>query len=315
MDIISEMLQSEFGKIHAKFKTVSIIHLQDLQKELTTWQQDGMISKKFYEQNYGQFVFHSPTTLPKARSIIVIGIPQKVTRIEFFNNGKRYQTIIPPTYIFSQVRSTCKEILSKTLKSKGYSAERAIIPMKLLAAKSGLGKYGKNNLCYVDGMGSYTRLEAFYTDYEFSTDDWCEKQLMKACTSCSLCRHACPTHCIPSDRILIHADQCLTYFNENLGDFPASIPKQSHNALIGCMHCQIVCPENKKYFAYNQETITFTEEEISRILHNTPRESIPQNLAKKLNDLNLYEDYPELPRNFTVLIDKKNTEDHFEQDP
>ncbi len=309
MDIISEMLQSEFGKIHAKFKTVSIIHLQDLQKELTTWQQDGMISKKFYEQNYGQFVFHSPTTLPKARSIIVIGIPQKVTRIEFFNNGKRYQTIIPPTYVFSKVRATCKDILLKILGNKGYTVDRAILPMKLLAVKSGLGKYGKNNLCYVDGMGSYARLEAFYTDYEFPTDDWYEKQLMNACTSCSFCSKACPTQCIPNDRILIHADHCLTYFNENIEDFPALVPKQSHNALIGCMHCQIICPQNKKHFAYNPDTITFTEEELSWILQNTPRENIPQNLAKKLKDLDMYEDYPELPRNFTVLIEKQNSEE------
>jgi epoxyqueuosine reductase len=180
--------------------------------------------------------------------------------------------------------------------------------MKLLAVKSGLGKYGKNNLCYVDGMGSYTRLEAFYTDYEFPTDDWGEKELMKSCTSCSLCHHACPTQCIPSDRILIHADHCLTYFNENIGDFPESIPKQSHNAIIGCMHCQIICPQNKKFLKFNQDTITFTEEEISCILQKTPRENIPQTLAKKLVDLDIYEDYLELPRNFTVLIDKEHSE-------
>jgi epoxyqueuosine reductase len=309
MRTITDMLQSEFTKLQAKFRTVSIGHIKDLQTELTRWQREGFITKKFYEQNYSQFVFHPSATLTNAHSIIVLGIPQKVTRIEFFNNGKRYHTILPPTYIFSPVRAACKEILSKILGKKGYSVDRAILPMKLLAVKSGLGKYGKNNLCYVDGMGSYTRLEAFYTDYEFPVDNWYEKELMKSCSSCSLCQHTCPTQCIPNDRILIHADHCLTYFNENIGVFPPSIPKQSHNALIGCMHCQIVCPQNKKYLEYNQNTITFTEEEISCILQKTPRENIPQTLAKKLIDIDIYEDYPELPRNFTVLIDKKNAED------
>jgi epoxyqueuosine reductase len=303
---ITEKLQLEFNKLHAKFRTVSIIHLKDLQTELATWQRDGLISKKFYEQNYGQFLFQPPKTLQNARSIIIIGVPQKVTHIEFFNKGKRYQTIIPPTYIFTKVRAASKDILTKVLGKKGYSVDRAIVPMKLLAVKSGLGKYGKNNLCYVEGMGSYTRLEAFYTDYEFPTDDWYEKELMASCSSCSLCQQACPTQCILSDRILIHADQCLTYFNENIGDFPPSIPQQSHNALIGCMHCQIVCPQNKKYFGFNTDTITFTEEEISCILQKTPREHIPQTLAKKLVELDMYEDYPELPRNLAVLINKKN---------
>ncbi len=302
---MSEQLQLEFGKIQAKFKTISIEHLKELQAELTGWQKDGFITKKFFEQNYSQFVFNPPTTLTNAHSIIVIGIPQKVTRIEFFNKDKQYQTIIPPTYIFSKTRAICNEILSKTLGKKGYSISRAILPMKLLAVRSGLGTYGKNNLCYVDGMGSYTRLEAFYTDYEFPTDDWSEKKLMKSCTTCSLCQHECPTKCIPSDRILIHADHCLTYYNENLGDFPASVSTQAHNALIGCMHCQTICPQNKQYYGFNHETIIFTDEDLSYILQNTPRENIPPTLAKKLIDLDMYEDYPELPRNFTVLIHKK----------
>jgi epoxyqueuosine reductase len=304
MKTITDVLQSEFGKIHAKFRTVSIIHLKDLQAEINEWKRNGLITEKFYEQNYGQFSFQPPTTLQNARSIIVIGVPQKIIPVEFFHKWKRYQTVIPPTYVYSEIRATCKEILSRILGKKGYSVERAILPMKLLAVKSGLGKYGKNNICYVDGMGSFTRLEAFYTDYEFPTDDWCEKEIMESCTTCSLCQNACPTQCIPKERFLIHADHCLTYFNENEGNFPPSIPVQSHNALIGCMHCQIVCPQNKKFLEYNRNVIGFTEEEISCILRKTSREQIPQSLAKKLVDINLYEDYPHLQRNFTVLMNK-----------
>ncbi len=188
MEPIVDMLQSEFETLQANFKTVSINHLKDLQTELTTWQHDGLITKKFYDQNYGQFLFHPPEMLQNARSIIIIGVPQKISKVKFIHNGTQYQTYIPPTYIYSEIRAACKEILSKILGKKGYSVERAILPMKLLAVKSGLGKYGKNNLCYVDGMGSFTRLEAFYTDYEFPTDDWGEKEIMNSCKNCSLCR-------------------------------------------------------------------------------------------------------------------------------
>jgi len=302
MSTVIDLLHAEFDSLHAKFKTTSIIHLKELATELTAWQRDGFITEKFYEQNYGLFIFHPPETLQHARFIIVIGIPQKITPIEFFYHGKRFQTIIPPTYIFSEIRGACAEILSRVLGEKGYAVERAILPLKLLGVKSGLGKYGKNNLCYVDGMGSYTRLEAFYTDYEFPSDDWGEKELMPSCTTCSLCQQACPTHCIPKIRVLIHADQCLTYFNENDGDFPSSIPKQSHNAIIGCMHCQTVCPQNKKYFRYNPGIVSFTEEETTHILQKTPRESLPQALAKKLENLNLYDDYSHLNRNLAVLM-------------
>jgi len=304
MSSVIDILQSEFGKLHAHFKTLSIIHLKDLQRELNAWQHDGLITKNFYEQNYGQFVFHPPETLQNARSIVIVGIPQKITNIEFFYKGKQYQIIIPPTYIYSEIRTVCKEILSRILEKKGYSIERAILPMKLLAVKSGLGKYGRNNLCYVDGMGSYTRLEAFYTDYEFPTDDWQEKEIMKSCTNCSLCRQACPTHCIPQDRILIHAEHCLTHLNENEGDFPPWLPLQSHNALVGCMHCQIACPQNKFFLKINKKAINFTEEEILFILQKTPREHIPKTLAKKLIDLDFDEYYPLLERNLRALMNK-----------
>ena len=304
MEPIVDMLQTEFETLQANFKTVSINHLKDLQTELTTWQRDGLITKKFYDQNYGQFLFHPPEMLQNARSIIIIGVPQKINKVNFIHNGTQYQTIIPPTYIYSEIRASCKEILSKILGKKGYSVERAILPMKLLAVRSGLGKYGKNNLCYVDGMGSLTRLEAFYTDYEFPTDDWGEKEIMKACKNCTLCQHACPTHCIPRDRVLIHADQCLTYFNENEEDFPSSVPAKSHNALVGCLNCQTICPADRKYLQFNSQTIDFTEEEISLILQKTPREGIPRTLAKKLIDLDMDEYYPLLQRNLTVLMNK-----------
>jgi len=304
MKTVTEVLHSEFSKLHAKLRTVSIIHLKDLQAEINEWKRNGLITEKFYEQNYGDFIFQPPATLPNACSVIVIGVPQKIIPVEFFHNGKQYQTVIPPTYVYSEVRTTCTDILSRILGKKGYSVDRAILPLKLLAVKSGLGKYGKNNICYVDGLGSFTRLQAFYTDYEFPIDDWHEKEVMESCTACSLCQNACPTHCIPKERFLIHADRCLTYLNENKGDFPTWVTVQSHNALVGCMYCQIVCPQNTKFLPLNEQTINFSEEETSIILQKTPRDHLPKALAEKLIRLDLDEYYSLLERNLTVLMNK-----------
>jgi len=304
METITNMLKSEFDKLHAKFKTVSIIHLKELEKEINEWKQKKLITESFFKQNYGEFTFQSPKSLRNAQSIIIIGIPQKITSVNFFHNGKKYKTVIPPTYIYSKIRANCKEILSHILQKNGYSVDRAILPLKLLAVKSGLGKYGKNNICYVNGMGSFTRLEAFYTDYEFPIDNWHEKKFMESCKTCSLCKNACPTHCIPEERFLIHANHCLTYFNENIKDFPDWISFKSHNALVGCMQCQIVCPYNKNFLQINENIVNFSEEETSFILQKTPKEKISSALAKKLADLNLDEYYSLLSRNLTVLMNK-----------
>ncbi len=60
----------------------------------------------------------------------------------------------------------------------------------------------------------------------------------------------------------------------------------------------------EQYFGFNQDTITFTEEEIACIFRKTPKEQIPQPLAKKLVYLNLYDDYTHLHRNLAVLMEK-----------
>lgn len=198
----------------------------------------------------------------------------------------------------------CMNILERAFEKTGYTIIKATLPLKLLAVRSGLGSYGRNNICYVEGMGSFHRLKAFYTDYPFPIDDWHEKKMIDRCMSCSLCSQACPTQCITLERFLIHAEQCLTYFNENEKEFPKWIDPRSHNALVGCMKCQLVCPENRAVVHLKERGATFSEEETSMILRETPLEGLPATLVSKLRRFNIDEYYSVLPRNLAVLLKK-----------
>jgi len=302
MKTIPNLLQSELDMIHAQFRTVSTDHLSELSEDILQWKSDGLITEKFFQQNYGDFRFQPPAEIPDARSIIIIAIPQKSIPLIFQYKGKHYDTLIPPTYVYASIRATCQEMLRKVLKKTNHSVALAPLPLKLLAVRSGLGRYGRNNICYVDGMGSFVRLQGFYTDYEFDADSWQEKEMMKQCTECSLCRQACPMKCIPDDRVLIHADHCLTYLNENEGDFPKGLNPKAHHAIVGCMRCQQVCPQNKSVVHLKERPIVFSEEETTMILQKTPRDKISPSLSKKLLDLNLDEYYVLLSRNLSVLM-------------
>ncbi|DAC73357.1 MAG TPA: FeS-binding protein [Thermoplasmata archaeon] len=304
MRLTADILTSEFGKIQARFRTISIDHLEDLHKELFEWKHKRIITESFFTQNYGDFRFQIPDEIPDAQSIVIIALPQKMHPLDFLINGKHYQTIIPPTYVYNSVRNTCKEILTKELKKTNHSVVRAILPMKLLAVRSGLGEYGKNNICYVDGMGSFARLEGFYTDHRFPSYDWQEKKVMERCTSCILCQQNCPTHCIPTDRFLIHAEHCLTYFNENKEEFPSWVDRRCHHALVGCMRCQMVCPQNRSVIVSKEQPVIFSEEESAMILNKTPRENISETLSAKLISLDINEYYPLLSRNLSVIKNK-----------
>jgi len=304
MNSMVETLTSEFGALQARYRTVSVAHVEELKEELERWKQEGIIGKKFYEQNYGFFEFGIPKMPVQPQSIIIIAIPQGIISLAWHYHGKTHQVVLPPTYRYSSDRARCLELLSRVFQREGCSAMRAGLPCKLLAVRSGLGRYGRNNLCYVEGMGSFVRLEAFYTDYVFPNDDWQEKKPLERCARCTLCMNACPTHCIPSERFLVHADQCLTYFNEFKDPFPPWVNPRWHNALVGCLRCQEVCPENRAVIHRREEGVTFSESETNLILQGTPKEQLPPDLVSKLQGLNMAEYYSVLPRNLAVLLKK-----------
>ena len=53
--------------------------------------------------------------------------------------------------------------LKKFLLSENYKiVEVSDIPLKRLAVQSGMAVYGRNNICYIDGMGSNFSFIAYY---------------------------------------------------------------------------------------------------------------------------------------------------------
>ena len=302
MTVIFDNLTFEFEKYSSRFRNVSTIHLPELKEGIDRLRQEENISEKFYAEIQSYFHFEVPAVLPTAKSIIIIAVPQKLTLLSFIFNGKNHELVVPPTYIYGEVVDTCKMILGKVLEGTKSRIASAALPKKLLAVRSGLGKYGRNNICYVEGMGSFHRLEAFYTDYLFGEDNWQEKKVMESCNNCFNCEHSCPTKSITTERFLIYAEKCLTRLNENEGNFPQWLSPQSHNALVGCMKCQIVCPENKEFIKAKDKGEVFTEEETEMILKGIPKDELPQELYKKLKRLNMDEYYSVLPRNLSVLI-------------
>ena len=130
------------------------------------------------------------------------------------------------------------------------TATALVAPVAATSTPGGLGQYGRNNICYVPGMGSFHRLWAFYSDLVWQEDNWQEAQMMASCQNCSVCLRNCPTGAITSERFLLHAERCITFHNEQPGDvpFPTWMDPCWHNCLIGCSYCQNVCPQNKDFW-------------------------------------------------------------------
>ena len=294
-------LHSKLQEKGHRSRTVSVDHVRDLQEGIERNLACGLLDEEFYRERLTYFSFKPPDILPDAKSLIVVAAPQPQIRVVFSCHGKPHSVIIPPTYL-NETDKAVEDILSSTLNAAKSHAARATLPLKLLAVCSGLGDYGRNNICYAPGMGSFHRLVAFYTDLPCSDDNWREPQVMKRCQDCRACLHSCPTGAITTDRFLIRAERCITFHNERLAEFPAWIDPSWHNCLVGCLRCQRVCPEDTPFLDWVEGNSTFSEEETTLILNSTPPDRLPSETARKLERLDMLEYSEMLGRNLGVLF-------------
>jgi len=300
-DEIAGLIRSKLEERGYRGATLPIAHVAQLKHEI-----EGRLSRKemdaaLYEK-YGTYLKSDVAAgLPRARSVVITAAPQPQRKVTFHFNGQTYSAIIPPTY-YADTDDQIGDILENIVNAAGHQLHRTAVPLKLLAVRSGLAEYGKNNITYVEGLGSFLRLRAFVSDMPPDTSEWVEPQAMKQCDSCKACLKACPTGAIIPDRFLIHAERCITFHNEWSGEFPEWIDPAWHNSLVGCMKCQIVCPLNKPFAKWVEEGETFNQAETDSILNGVPLDRLPPETAHKLNRSYMAEYLDVLPRNLRILL-------------
>lgn len=287
-------------------KIVSIEHLRELQDEIEGRHKNGELDKEISQRYLKGFNFKVPDSLPQTKSVIIVAAPQPQVQVSFSSNGKTLPVLIPPTYLL-YTDTEIKNLLTSLSEPKGYRLVKAALPQKLLAVRSGLAQYGKNNITYVPGMGSFHRPVAFYTDLPCIDDSWGASQSMEQCQACSACYKVCPAGAIVPDRFLIHAERCITFHNEQEEDFPEWLDPAWHNCLIGCLLCQRSCPANKDFLELVEKREEFSSEETALLLQGVPENELPAETVRKLNELDIIEFgyFDMLPRNLGALFAKQ----------
>jgi epoxyqueuosine reductase len=299
-----EELLSQLEESGYQGRVVSIQHLGDLQERIEGHYSQGLLNRELYQTYLAGFTLRPPDTLPGARSIIVVSVPQPQTRVSFSWDGELVPLIIPPTYPERETEKRVGELLRRFLEPAGYQMAEAILPKKLLAVCSGLAAYGKNNITYVSGMGSFHGLVAVYSDLPAPQNGWREPAMMEACRNCSACLRKCPTGAITSERFLLRAERCITYHSEKPSEipFPAWIDPSWHNSLVGCLHCQRVCPQNRQVWRWVEEGAAFSQKETALLLKGTPLDELPAATVGKLEGLELDVYVEVLSRNLHALL-------------
>jgi epoxyqueuosine reductase len=313
-----ELKINNHNYVYYRYKTISIDHLKELQEDIDGLRRENKLSTNETYQSYiNELNFDIPEELSDAKSVIVVAMFTRLLKANFHLNGNLHEVMLPPGYYYVDgytPDSLIEEIQKKIIKVPGFKLEKATkVHIKLLAVRSGLGKYGRNNICYVDGMGSFITLFAYFTDYQFKEDDWTKKRLIEKCEGCKICMNNCPGKAITEDNFVINVGKCITLYNEVEGDFPEWIKSDEHNALLGCMRCQLRCPENKNVIKLTGKREEIAESITRKIIEEKTDNDVLEALCKQLRmskDPELLKGYfSVISRNLKVLIAKPNQKD------
>lgn len=303
MDIAG--IKERLAQAGYRSRVVHAARALELQTDLERAHQHGMFDLDFFDTSLKYFNYTPSREGVEAISLFILAVAAPQYRFTFTYQDTIQQGILPPTYKhYQRIGEIAGEALAKFIEPNGYKIWRAPLPLKLLAVRSGLAKYGKNNITYVPGLGSFHQLAAFFSDLPSQEDGWQEPQMMEACQDCTACMHHCPTGAIASDRFLLHAERCLTFHNEKANEipFPNWIDPAWHNSLVGCMRCQLACPQNRDFWKFIEEGPAFDSLETGWLLAGQPLEQLPDATRAKIIDFDLVSQMEVMPRNLRSLF-------------
>jgi len=247
-----------------KLEIASIDRIAALREGLERFKRET----KLTESQLWALSFSDFNGIPKtARSIIVMAVPANVNaNITFHRDGREVRI----SRTLSKTKGNSREFIASALGQAGHTCKVVTrLPLKRLAVQSGLAEYGRNNIAYVEGIGSFMTLAAFASDMPFGKDAWREPVVASACRQCDICLDMCPSGAIHNRRFLINVEKCKK-----------------------CSTCRINCPLNMNLDVLD---IVFDEAETEIALGGAPYADISAELEIKMKLLGLDGEKPMPP--------------------
>ena len=303
---IQDQVRAALQNSECQVRILPITCVDEAFDEMRALFNSDSLDDKFAKSYKRYFETNLQTQFPEARSVIVTVTPEPMLFLHVTYRGKRHEFILPPGYAYGRNDARTKQHVQDVMEQAGFQCQRpGGIPMKLTAVRSGLCLYGRNNISYNPQFGSFIRLNAFVSDMPAPDDyTWGPVARMPECETCRVCVRACPTQCIDLDRNIIHGERCLTYLNEHGGDFPEWLNPSVHHTLVGCMRCQMACPQDKGHIHTEAVEDPFDEADIDAICAGGEYDDLPEKTRNALEALNLNDAWwgQALSRNMRALL-------------
>jgi len=184
---------------------------------------------------------------PTARSIISVGIsywpgPTEKPddgvlrgRISRYAWGRDYHRVIKRR--LKSLHAELEAHLGHEVEAR-HLVDTARIVDRAVAARSGLGWYGKHSCIISPGHSSWLLLGEMVLDLDLVPDE----PMTKSCGNCRICLDQCPTGAIVAP-YTVHAPSCISFLTiEERGPIPYDLRPKMGDWVYGCDVCQEVCP-------------------------------------------------------------------------
>jgi epoxyqueuosine reductase len=257
---------------------------------------------------------------PEARSIISFGLaywsgPAEKPddgvprgRISRYAWGKDYHRVLKRR-MKSLHREMC-EVLGEELDVR-MLVDTARIVERAVAARAGLGWYGKSANLIVPGHGTWVLLGEMVTTLDLEPD----QPLDRNCGRCTICIDRCPTGAIVAP-YTVDAPTCISFLTIELREaIPHELRPKMGDWVYGCDVCQDTCPYTgaaevvhepemqpatvNNAFPSLRWLLQMTDEEFGATYLGTPvprtkRRGLARNAAVALGNIGTEEDIPVL---------------------
>jgi len=199
-------------------------------------------------------VLHPREFLDGAQSMIAIGGNAYFGRPELPGNPPRGEIM---NFFVNQdcvvYSANAADKITSFLSEHGYQSASVAngIPLKIMAARTGMGTYGKNGIIQSPGKGNWLALNVIITDAPLEPDALLED----ACGSCSKCQEACPTHALDTP-YTCDIEKCISmHAIYSQVSIPEEIQDKMGACIAHCNACLDACPKNKKLTLQTEITV------------------------------------------------------------
>lgn len=235
------------------FEVAGIASVEPLERDdvaFQKWRQAGFAAGMDYMTRRPELHAHPRKLVSYAQSVITLAVDyataapafeheHRFGRVARYAWGLDYHDVVKPR--LQALACKIEEIVGREIHARCF-VDAVPLLERAVAARAGLGFFGKNTNLLHPRSGSWFFLSEILLDLDLPADN---REVKVSCGSCRRCLDACPTDAFPTPYVL-DSRKCISYLTiENKGAIPRELRAAVGDWVFGCDVCQDVCPFNR----------------------------------------------------------------------